>query len=479
MFMHIKIVKALVNQIRFIEVNITNEDVYMLLLMSLPPSFDNLATSLESMSTKDVDLQFIVARLHHEVSKRKECESFETTTLVNKTHKSNEKLCFYCKKPRHFVRNCLKKKNDEKEKVNQAWEDHEQMFVVTLSANNHTTYDWIVDFGAMQHMTFHQEWFTTYECISPRRVFMGDDTILEAVGKGNIKATMQVGGKLLHTTITQVLHVPKMKNNLISVNKFISEGFKVEFDKDGRWETFCDVHEAKTIGKKLFLQRRFFTIKMQEGDDMLVHINKVKALADQLRSIEVNITDEDVYMLLLVSLPPSFDNLVTSLESMSTKDVNLQFIVTRLLHEVSKRKEYESFETTALVNKTHKVNEKLCFYCKKPSHFVRNCLKKKSDGKKKTNQTCEDHEKMLIAALNANDHTTYDWIVNSGATQHMTFEQEWFTTYERISPRKVFMGDDTVLEAIGKGNIKATMQVGGELSHATITQVLHIPKNEE
>jgi hypothetical protein len=23
----------------------------------------------------------------------------------------------------------------------------------------------------------------------------------------------------------------------------------------------------------------------------------------------------------------------------------------------------------------------------------------------------------------ANDHTTYDWIVNSGATQHMTFEQ--------------------------------------------------------
>jgi hypothetical protein len=31
------------------------------------------------------------------------------------------------------------------------------------------------------------------------------------------------------------------------------------------------------------------------------------------------------------------------------------------------------------------------------------------------------------------------------------------------------MGDDTVLEAIDKGNIKATMQVGGELSHATIT----------
>jgi hypothetical protein len=45
---------------------------------------------------------------------------------------------------------------------------------------------------------------------------------------------------------------------------------------------------------------------MQEGDDMLVHINMVKAFVDQLRSIEVNIMDEDVYMVLLMSLPPSF-----------------------------------------------------------------------------------------------------------------------------------------------------------------------------
>jgi hypothetical protein len=62
---------------------------------------------------------------------------------------------------------------------------------------------------------------------------MGDDTILEAIGKRNIKATMQVGGKVLFTTIIQVLHVPKMKNSLIFVSKFTMEGLKVEFDKDG------------------------------------------------------------------------------------------------------------------------------------------------------------------------------------------------------------------------------------------------------
>ncbi len=77
----------------------------------------------------------------HKVSKRKESESKENVALLNKIRKVNEKLCFYYKKPRHFVRNCLKKKRDEKEKVNQACEDHEQMFVVALGANDHTTYD--------------------------------------------------------------------------------------------------------------------------------------------------------------------------------------------------------------------------------------------------------------------------------------------------------------------------------------------------
>ncbi len=135
-------------------------------------------------------------------------------------------------------------------------------------------------------------------------------------------------------------------------------------------------------------------------------------------------------------------------------NIDLQFIVARLLHEVSKRKECESSETTALVNKTHKSNEKLCFYCKKPGHFVRNCLKKKNDEKEKANQACEDHEQMFVAALSANDHTTYDWIVDSDATQHMTFEQEWFTTYKRISPRKVFMGDATFWRPSARGASK-------------------------
>jgi hypothetical protein len=39
------------------------------------------------------------------------------------------------------VKNCLKKKSDEKEKVNRTYENQEQMFITTLNANDHTAYD--------------------------------------------------------------------------------------------------------------------------------------------------------------------------------------------------------------------------------------------------------------------------------------------------------------------------------------------------
>ncbi len=69
----------------------------MVFFVNLPSSFDNLVMSLESMSTRDVDLQFIVVQLLHEVSKRKESETMKNATLFNKIHKANEKLCFIIK----------------------------------------------------------------------------------------------------------------------------------------------------------------------------------------------------------------------------------------------------------------------------------------------------------------------------------------------------------------------------------------------
>lgn len=51
-----------------------------------------------------------------------------------------------------------------------------------------------------------------------------------------------------------------------------------------------------------------------------------------------------------------------------------------------------------------------------------------------------------------NTSITSTWYLDSGATQHMTPNQNWFLTYEKLNPtRPVCMGDDTCHQAIGQG----------------------------
>jgi hypothetical protein len=146
-----------------------------------------LVMSLESMSAKDVDLQFIVVWLFHEVFKRKENESTSNAALFNKTCKANKKLCFYCKKLKHFVRNCLRKKMMFVTTLN--WLDHQFRHNTTQHSNDNGS--------PFMNPLFH--------------IVHGIWHHLEAIGKGSIKAIMQVGGKMFLITITQVLHVPNEK----------------------------------------------------------------------------------------------------------------------------------------------------------------------------------------------------------------------------------------------------------------------------
>jgi hypothetical protein len=59
------------------------------------------------------------------------------------------------------------------------------------------------------------------------------------------------------------------------------------------WKILCNIHETKNLSNILFIRHKFFTCKMQEGEDVLDHINHVKAFADQVACMEVPVRDED------------------------------------------------------------------------------------------------------------------------------------------------------------------------------------------
>ena len=84
---------------------------------------------------------------------------------------------------------------------------------------------------------------------------------------------------------------------------------------------------GKKLGEYFVPRRKFFTIKMKEDDDMLAHINKVKALADQFNGADVAIIVGDIVMTLLENLPSSYEYLIVAMESCPIQELRLDYVI--------------------------------------------------------------------------------------------------------------------------------------------------------
>ena len=92
--------------------------------------------------------------------------------------------------------------------------------------------DWYIDSAASKHMTFDEEVITDSVPISSD-VFLGDDATLPAIGQGNAKVKIyDVTRGITTLNLSQVLHVPDLKKNLLSVPAMTKMGAEVLFDNE-------------------------------------------------------------------------------------------------------------------------------------------------------------------------------------------------------------------------------------------------------
>ncbi|GKC13017.1 hypothetical protein Tco_1009799 [Tanacetum coccineum] len=95
-------------------------------------------------------------------------------------------------------------------------------------------------------------------------------------------------------------------------NKVLREVNK-EDSAAGVWlklETLC---MTKSLANKLYLKKKLFTFYMDSGKKLSEHIDEFNKLIGDLANIDVDIDDEDQTLMLLTSLPSSYDNFVKTL----------------------------------------------------------------------------------------------------------------------------------------------------------------------
>lgn len=263
------------------------------------------------------------------------------------------------------------------------------------------------------------------------------------------------------------------------------------------WNKLKAHFERNTLGNKLYLKKLYFRSMMSEGTPIEEHLKFMKELTDKLAAVDAVITEEDQVVTLLGSLPTSFDNLVTALEA-RVDDISLSFVHQALLNDELKRRDVKPAtipcdRALASTGKRFSSQKRdvTCFQCGERGHIRRNCPKGRPMQMHSGNQVGNQVGNCTGAVIDdtafgatesssqteSTYHTTNSpWIIDSGASRHMTGRKELFSTYEKLStPEKVSVGDGRILDAIGHGTVKVELTHKRTRKQIRFEHVLHVP----
>ena len=271
------------------------------------------------------------------------------------------------------------------------------------------------------------------------------------------------------------------------------------------WDTLRGQFERNTFANKMFLKRQYFTTKMSEGQSVQDHLKCMKEISDKLAALGSAVAEEEQVVALLISLPPSYQTLVTALEAKGD-DLSLEFVQQALVSEEQKRQVSvgeavtECDQNSALhVNKgAVKFFKGRCYTCNKEGHKSYECLEKlvkssrppirKSFQRLNTvhraktvrednNQTDSESELFFSATGQPEGDLRQYWIVDSGASRHMTSNRKLLTDYCKFDvPETVKLGDGRSVEALGSGRVRISVETSRGKKATMMGGVLYVPK---
>ncbi|XP_013626727.1 PREDICTED: uncharacterized protein LOC106332773 [Brassica oleracea var. oleracea] len=244
------------------------------------------------------------------------------------------------------------------------------------------------------------------------------------------------------------------------------------------WDALKEEYEGSSQVRLIKLQtlrREYENLKMYENEDIKVFTDKIVELANQLTYHGEQKSDVQLIQKILISLPTKFDSIVSVLEQ--TSDLTS----TKMTELIGILKAHEA----RLAAREESTNEGE--FDARVKHG--NSGKQKKDDPKKdhrSNKECyncgnleedsnEDH--MLFSASEAATTVMEDvWLVDSGATNHMTKEENYFSRLHRSIKFPIKIGNGSTVMTAGKGDI-TVMTKGGKRTIRNVFLVPGLAKN--
>src|SRR6266498_89766 len=244
------------------------------------------------------------------------------------------------------------------------------------------------------------------------------------------------------------------------------------------WDKLDGQFMSKTVTRKLYLKQKLFSLKMQEGSDLAEHINVFNQLVTDLVKVEMTVEDEDRAIILLCSLPGSYEHLVTTL-TYGKENIKLEDIVVALLAHDQRRKNNATgeFSGDALhIRGDHGLDEKrgkkkkkgpLCYKCFNHGHIKKDYPKLKKGGgtasvviANRKDDTDNDGDILTVST----EDSCEAWLLDSASSFHATPKKEYFSSYTEVDNGGcAYLGDGSGYQVIRVDDIKFKMCGGQEV----------------
>lgn len=223
------------------------------------------------------------------------------------------------------------------------------------------------------------------------------------------------------------------------------------------WITLRRHHMMTTLGNKLRTKKKLFSMKLSAGGSMHEHLNTMTELFNKLADIDAAIPEDQKVTTILTSVETEYDALTTAIMAWSEDRLNVQEVKDRLIEEWEKKKESKTAENVAMAGFEKKKDFK-CYNCGVSGHIKRNCpMLRENDMRVKLDKMrgnkSADEGRQYTNCLSTFSSFSDGWILDSGATSHMTPKRELFTIIDLSHRSTVTVANGQVMEVKGIGKI--------------------------
>ena len=245
-----------VDKLNAMNVEINGDLLTIILLYSLPSSFENFRCAIETRDQLP-DAESLKVKIIEEYESRKQKvnessamfskQNYKKSMSVNnKTNVSSQSglsgsytkyKCRKCNKVGHKAADCYSKKKGisgtQVATENQSLMTEGQKIESALQVNNRDAFqEWCLDSGCTSHMCNQEKMFSDIEQ-TRNGVKLANKASVQVTAKGNVNIIANNGENSIPYTLTNTLLVPSLRTNLLSVAKVVDKDLEVIFNKTG------------------------------------------------------------------------------------------------------------------------------------------------------------------------------------------------------------------------------------------------------